>query len=207
MIPPIINPVSSDQAINFIPVGLLALVASLNQDKIRTEVYRPHILIASDEDFKRVAKDILSAEPLVIGFSTWCDSFPHSWSIAESVKDINPKIPVIFGGPQASILINEILEKFPFVDYILQGEADHSLPLLVSRIFARQYEELKNINGLTYRMPGSGEIITNHQADLIVDLDELPVPAYEQILQKSKLRIDGGRGCPYRCTYCSTNDF
>ena len=182
-------------------------MASLNRSEVHAEIYKPNILITRDEDFEAVARDILSLNPASIGFSTWCDSFPHSLSIAEAVKAINPSIPVIFGGPQASIMADETMNKFPFVDFILQGEADHSLPLLVSRIFAGQHEGLDDINGLAYRIPVSGEIIINHQADLIEEMDELPIPAYENIIQKSKLRIDAGRGCPYKCTYCSTNEF
>jgi hypothetical protein len=79
--------------------------------------------------------------------------------------------------------------------------------LLVSKILAGQKDGLEQISGLTYRMPGSDEIITNRLTELIEDLDDLPIPAYENIMQKNKLRIDAGRGCPYQCTYCSTNDF
>ncbi len=102
LIPPVINPISSDQAVNFIPVGLLVLLSTLKQAGFRSEIYTPHILIANDKDLALVAEDILSKGSRSLGFSTWCNSFPVSLLLAEEVKRKNPDIPVVFGGPQAS---------------------------------------------------------------------------------------------------------
>ena len=132
LVPPVINPVSTDQAVDFIPVGLLVLLSTLGQSGFRATIYKPEMLIANDRDLLKVAEDILSHNPGAIGFSTWCDSFPISLLLAEEIKRMDPTIPVIFGGPQASILAEDILAKYPAIDFILKGEADHTLPRLIS---------------------------------------------------------------------------
>jgi radical SAM superfamily enzyme YgiQ (UPF0313 family) len=207
LIPPVINPISTDQAVNFIPVGLLVLSSTLKNAGLRSEIYTPKILITHDQDLPLVAGDILSRKPRSLGFSTWCDSFPLSLLLAEEIKKINPDIPVIFGGPQASILAEHTLEHYPFVDFVLKGEADYTLPELVSRLMNGKNPDLENVPGLVYRDPSTKEIIPGPQDEIVRNLDQLPVPAYERIFHKSNLRIDAGRGCPYPCTYCTTNQF
>mgnify|MGYP000882704645 CR=1 FL=1 len=49
------------------------------------------------EDFTKVAKDILKSKPDVIGFSTWCITYPASLLIAQEIKNLAPKIPIVYG--------------------------------------------------------------------------------------------------------------
>jgi radical SAM superfamily enzyme YgiQ (UPF0313 family) len=207
LIPPVINPISSDHAENFIPVGLLVLLSTLEDAGFRSEIYTPQILIARDEDLARVAEDILSKGAISLGFSTWCDSFPVSLLLAEEIKRINPDIPVVFGGPQASILAEMTVEKFPFVDFVLRGEADRTLPGFLAWLSDGKKGTASDIPGLVYWDPSTKEVVSESPGEMVKDLSELPVPAYEGIYEKENLRIDAGRGCPYRCTYCTTNQF
>ena len=53
----------------------------------------------------------------------------------------------------------------------------------------------------------SKKITENPSKPPIQKLDELPLPAYELFPVKSTVKLDIGRGCPFKCTYCTTNDF
>jgi len=207
LVPPVINPISADQAVNFIPVGLLVLLSTLEQSGIKAAIYKPEIVIARDQDLPKVAEDMLSQNPGSIGFSTWCDSFPIFLLLAKEIKKIDPEIPVIFGGPQASILAEDTLAKYPAIDFILKGEADFTLPKLMSRLLIGEEVGGESIPGLAYRDLSTKKVISASTGDIVRDLDNLPVPSYEKIFQNSKVRIDAGRGCPYPCTYCTTNQF
>jgi radical SAM superfamily enzyme YgiQ (UPF0313 family) len=207
LIPPVINPISTDEAVDFMPVGLLVLLSTLAESGLKAEIYKPEILIVKDQDLQLVARHILSRKPKSLGFSTWCNSFPVSLILAEEIKKIDPDMPILLGGPQASILAKNTIKKHPAIDFILQGEADHTLPELISRLLNGEVEYLKEIPGLVYRDPKTNKVISNSPGEIVKDLDSLPVPAYEKIFQKNKLRLDVGRGCPYPCTYCTTNQF
>ena len=206
LIPPIVNPVSAAHISNFIPVGMQALLSSLEASGISAEIYRPHVIITKDEHFEEVAFDILSKKPFALGFSTWCDSFPYSLLIAEAIREKDPAIPIIFGGPQASVLAESCLGQFPYIDYILQGEADRTLPLLIKELLGDSGGEIRTISGLVCRDEEDGTI-RNNPPEVIRNMDSLPIPLYESILPNKMVRIDAGRGCPYRCTFCSTNQF
>ena len=123
LIPPEINPVFSEER-KFMPLGLLTLAASLRRNDVNVKIYQPETRLFKKEDFHKAASHILHSKPKCVGFSTWCNSFAASLLVAEEIKSINPKIPIIFGGPQASVLPEIILQEFPFVDYVLSGEAE-----------------------------------------------------------------------------------
>lgn len=204
LIPPEINPVFSEDK-KFMPLGLLALAASLRKNAINVKIYQPEIRLFKKEDFRKAANHILLSKPKYIGFSTWCNSFSTSLIIAEEIKKINPKIPVIFGGPQASILPEIILKEFPFVDFVLAGEADYSLPHLIKNLLDKD-SNYSNIPGLTYRN-NKNEIFRNEIKAIVQDLNDLPIPAYDLVPKATILKLDVGRGCPFQCIYCSSNNF
>jgi len=95
---------------------------------------------------------------------------------------------------------------FPFVDFVLRGEAEVSLPALIDQLHGEQ--RFDQVGGLTYRV--GSEPRRNPSGKPIANLDELPPPAYElteELQGATKAALELGRGCPYACTFCSTNDF
>ena len=112
----------------------------------------------------------------------------------------------MFGGPQASVVDLQTLAAFPFVDLILRGEAEESFPLLLDEL--ANWRRMDRVPGLTYRTEGQPR--RNPNADVIRDLDSLPSPAYHltgELQGASRAALEMGRGCPFACTFCSTNDF
>src|SRR5262249_11540905 len=64
------------------------------------------------------------------------------------------------------------------------------------------------VPGLTYRSKGQPRRTPN--AAVIKDLDALPTPAYHltgELRGAPRATLEMGRGCPFSCTFCSTNDF
>ena len=140
------------------------------------------------------------------GFSSICSTYPLSLRIAAAVKRLRPWATILFGGPQASVVDLPTMTAFPAVDLILRGEVEQTLPALLAEL-AGDYN-LARVGGLTYR--DGRDIKRTPGAPVIDDLDELPAPAYHlsTYLQRSAAAsIELGRGCPFSCTFCSTNDF
>lgn len=208
LVPPVISPYFVDNRKDFLPVGLLTLVSSLSENRFTADIYKPTILLLDENDYLGCAEDILKSDPRIIGFSTWCHSFPSVIVLAEKIKAVNSSIPIILGGPQASILHKETLERYPFIDYILRNEADDTINLLLKYLLQKNGNLLKlqNIAGLTYRNTRN-KVIINPSQQAVPDLNLLPIPAYEKIQFDEYLSIDVGRGCPFNCTFCSTNQF
>jgi radical SAM superfamily enzyme YgiQ (UPF0313 family) len=142
----------------------------------------------------------------IYGFGSICSSYPLTIRIAEAVKVRRPESAILFGGPQASVVDVAILEAFPFVDLVLRGEAERSLPVLLDQL--QDERRLDRVPGLTYRT--GARPCRNPNAPVIESLDDLPTPAYHltrDLQDATKAALELGRGCPYACTFCSTNDF
>jgi hypothetical protein len=153
-----------------------------------------------------VAPRILAPGGRLFGFSSICSSYPLTIRIAECVKRLDPGCTILLGGPQASVVDLATLRAFPFVDCILRGEADRSLLAFLDCWQGdRRFSE---VEGLTWRSPFGPQ--RNADAPVIENLDDLPMPAYHlsKDLRDAEFSfLELGRGCPFACTFCSTNDF
>jgi radical SAM superfamily enzyme YgiQ (UPF0313 family) len=153
-----------------------------------------------------VAPLIVASGADIYGFSSICSSYPLQIRIAEFVKRERPDCTIVFGGPQASVVDLSTLSAFPFIDFILRGESERSLPLFLEEWSGKR--QFAAVPGLTYHTPFGPA--RNPDAPIIQDLDSLPLPAYhltDELNGAPFASLEIGRGCPFSCTFCSTNDF
>lgn len=194
------------------PVGILSLAAVLESKGLRPEVVdlnRVYYnwLQAEHSDFCGFAASYLAGREFdLFGFSTVCSSYPLTLRIATEVKRLRGDSVVVLGGPQASVVDVATMRAFPAIDVIVRGEAEHTLPELIDAL--ARAGSLSTISGVTFR--AGGEIVRNPDAPLVMDLDALPFPAFHLFPDVGHCRhfpLELGRGCPFSCTFCSTNDF
>lgn len=197
------------------PLGLLALAAVLDAGGSSPAIvnlnscYYDYLAEGRSGvgSFAAWAADaILSTKADVYGFSSISSSYPTSIRIAECVKRSQPESVIVFGGPQASVVDLPTLATFPFVDYVLRGEADETLPLFLGELAGGR--DYTRVPGLTWRSPFG--TVRNVNAAPIQDLDALPLPAFHltgELANATSAHLEIGRGCPFACTFCSTNDF
>jgi radical SAM superfamily enzyme YgiQ (UPF0313 family) len=197
-------------------LGILSLAAVLEARGDRTRItnlnwaYLDHAHSANGAaigDFSEAAaRKIVADDADVYGFSSLCNSYPLTVRIAEALKALRPQALILFGGPQASVVDLETLAAFPFVDFVLRGEAEITLPLLLDQLVGKH--RLEQVPGLSYRLGPRAH--RNANAPVITDLDALPTPAYHlttDLQGARRVALELGRGCPFACTFCSTNDF
>lgn len=196
-------------------LGVLTLSAVLHNARVNATVfdlngyvcdlYLQNRLQDTSDVCQIVAPELAQLNADVFGFGTICSSYPLTVRIAREVKRLRPEVKIVFGGPQASVVDTETLAAFPFVDATIRGEADETIVSALDEIWSGRRV---NVPGVTYRC--GAEIIRNPNAPPVRDLDLLPPPAFElsrSIECCSYLPIEAGRGCPFSCTFCSTNDF
>lgn len=154
-----------------------------------------------------VADRILSHRPDVVGFTALACNFIWVSRLAAAVRERAPDVPLLLGGPHASILHVEILRTLPAFDVVVRHEAEYTLPPLLRCLPGG---DLRGLRGVTFRAPGGGVIVGEPQG-VVEDLDDLPMPAFDCYplteLGEPAMRIDAGRGCPFACTFCSTATF
>ena len=70
-------------------------------------------------------------EPDVLGFTALGCNFVCTCKVASHVKAARPELPVLLGGPHATILSEEILQSFDCFDIVVRNEAEIQLPRLL----------------------------------------------------------------------------
>ncbi|HVF59993.1 MAG TPA: radical SAM protein [Thermoanaerobaculia bacterium] len=199
------------------PLGILSLAAVLEEqglvptildlNQLYYEWLRGPSEVRQEFDFCAYASRHLARhDSEVFGFSTICSSYPLTLRIATALRQARPEATVVLGGPQASVVDVATMTAFPAVDFVVRGEAEATFPALLQQL--AEGRRGCDIPGITYRR--NGRVERNGNAPPIADLDSLPFPAfhlYPNMSSCSYLPLELGRGCPFACSFCSTNDF
>lgn len=207
-----INPPETEQVtFNNPPLGLLYLAGMLKKHEIKVEVVDGFFC-----GWRGVRRKIKSYQPTIIGIPCLTPARHKSYQVAKIAKKIDPKILVVFGGAHATIMHQQLLENYSFIDVIVRGEGERVLLAIA------QGKELEKVKGISYRKNGQVEV--NQPQKYIKNLDAIPFPAWELIdlsvypplpagikvhngidLEKEpRVSVIFSRGCPGRCTFCST---
>jgi radical SAM superfamily enzyme YgiQ (UPF0313 family) len=196
-------------------LGLLALAAVAEAAGHTVQIYDPKRSIKwgqlryDSTLYERVASELLSRRAQAVGFTTLGCGFLFAVNVAAILKRHEPDLPVLLGGPHATMLHRQILESFHQFDIIVRHEADEIFPAVLEQLEARCFEM---IPGISWRVTGkpSGLRLTDGKPK-VEDLDKLPIASYDHYpisdLDLKLLRIEAGRGCPFMCTFCSTAGF
>lgn len=160
-------------------------------------------------------------EYAIVGFTSTFEQNIASLSLAKRIKAAHPEITLVFGGANwEGEMGHELHRQFTFVDYVCSGEADESFPLLVQRLLAGEAVNRpgSTIRGIVYR--AEGESVYTGQADLIRQMDELPIPDFSDYFRDlaqstvaasvvPTLLLETSRGCWWgaksHCTFCGLN--
>nr|WP_205863251.1 radical SAM protein [Planosporangium thailandense] len=193
-------------------LGLLSLAAVARADGHDVTIYDPKRLVRSgalayDETlYERVADDLLAGRPDAVGLTTLGCSFTFVVGVGRALERREPDLPLLLGGPHATMLARPILDRYPTFDVVVRHEAEETLPAVLASLETRDFVR---VPGVTWRTPtGVAETAGSPRID---DLDTLPWLDYElypmRELGLSLLRVEAGRGCPFACVFCSTATF
>ncbi|MFC5742365.1 B12-binding domain-containing radical SAM protein [Dyella tabacisoli] len=194
-------------------LGLLALAAAAEAHGHSVRIYDPKWLLRcgtlryDDTLYERAAAAILSQRPEAVGFTSLGCSFLFAINVAALLRQQEPELPIMLGGPHATMLDRLILERFPQFDLIVRHEADEIFPAVLRALPERHFI---SVPGLSWR-DRRGEFQMTPGKPKVEDLDRLPLLSYDHYpiaeLGLDLLRIEAGRGCPFMCTFCSTAGF
>ena len=191
----------------WIPLGMGYLASSILEAGHKAEIIDcgPHNY--TYEDVKRILR---KSKPDAIGVSANIAIKRQSKTIVQSLKE-EFDVPIFMGGGLATTFPEKTLKENPHLKFILVGEAEKTLPLALEALEGKK--SFKDIPGIGYKE--DGKIIITEPSKPIMDLDEIPppawhlfdIPAYKPLpLQYVKLPVVPyltSRGCPYgKCAFC-----
>lgn len=186
-------------------LGIECLAAVLRRRGDRVEV-----LAAGNEGLRaeQAISRILEAEPDVFGVSLLYDmQFFDGLVVAREVKRRSPRTRVVFGGPLASVIPKLLIETFPFIDYVISGEAELAVMELAEALEGQR--PLASVSALCWRDETQGVISSTVRGEL-PELDSLPFASRDVLasLEARDLPIISAylytsRGCEAYCTFCT----
>lgn len=134
----------------------------------------------------------------------------RNWSNVAGVRTV-----IIVGGPHASAMGKKLLEENRCIDIICRGESEETIVEIMKAIDSGN-SDFTDIKGISYRL--YNDVYENPDRPRIENIDNIPYPAYElagdlrrypgaaPVLRGPSMHIMASRGCPFRCTFCSSRN-
>jgi anaerobic magnesium-protoporphyrin IX monomethyl ester cyclase len=229
--PPRIHPKAWGKPNIFQPINIAYVAALLERQ------HKIHIIDASNEGLrnleqidktkyrvgltnKEIADRLKRWSPDVVGinipFSGWSKT---AFEVASVVKSIDKNVITILDGQNPSARPLDCLTN-PNIDFVIIGEAEHTMQELVGVLEEGNTQNLSEIRGIAFNKNGKKVVTPPRPA--IQDLDSLPFPArhllpmntYFGAIKENPLRgeiskpwttVVTSRGCPYNCIFCTVH--
>lgn len=184
--------------VSIVPIGLYYVGALLKENHYDVEILNWYNINKSPQ---KIEQGLVEKKADVIGFSILHANRFGGIEIARIAKQINPKIRIVFGGIGATFLWRHFLVHFKDIDFVVIGEGELSFLNLVKCLEKKDYKSIEKIKGVAFWK--KGKIARTGKAEVIRDLDRLPVPAKFFEYQ----HVSTTRGCPSKCTFCGSPQF
>lgn len=190
-----------------IPYSLLAIATPL--DLAEFDV----VMIDNNVNKGRNYEDVISQmknEILCVGISCMIGAqIKDALRFAEQVREVDPTIPIIWGGPLPTML-PEVVVRCKMVDIVVRGQGEITFNQLVDRL--ERDIPWKDVLGISYICNGEVEHNTDRPFD---DLNRFPpylnvyrlinVENYiwpDEHIASRTVSYHSSQGCPYSCGFC-----
>lgn len=189
------------------PLGLEMLAAYLPDHNVRILDIR-----CGDE----LEPAVRAFDPDIVGVTALTPEVYAARDVLREVKTISRDIFTVAGGHHASLVPADFCS--PDVDAIVIGEGETVLALLAASLANGPAgpRDLSGVPNLIWRQP-DGTFRENPRQAAPIILDHLPLPRRDLVAQhrpkyfflfdQPDTSVATGRGCPYRCSFCSVWEF
>ncbi|MGE5663846.1 MAG: B12-binding domain-containing radical SAM protein [Deltaproteobacteria bacterium] len=188
------------------PLGLLYLAAAVG-DRCVVRILDGSVRPMTTDD---VVSEVREFRPHVVGITVMTPTLTRALSLCRAIKKHDPEVTTVLGGPHPSALPEETAAA-PGVDFVVVGEGERTFPELLDAL--GDAAPIDSVDGLCFFR--EGKIVRTRARKRIRDLDAVPFPARHLLdhtlykpsaahyRSKPAFSVMCGRGCPYRCTFCS----
>lgn len=152
---------------------------------------------------------ILSENPHVLCVTIYDSTYYSAKMMIDAIKEEEPDIMIVVGGPTPTFSDRFILENVKGVDICVRGEGEYTLyEILISLFKGKGWDE---IAGITYKKDAT-KIFRSPDRELITsnikegNLDIIPSPYLNRIISPQEgesVGIITSRGCCFKCVYCN----
>ncbi len=191
----------------FPPLGLLYIGSILEKNGHKAEIIdfglepNPRLILE---------KKLKNAD--AVGMTVYTNTYPKSAEYARLIKQLNPNIPILIGGPHCTFMKSRALKDIPNADIAVELEGENVILEIIKYLEGKRL--LSDIPGIFYRNHDS--VYMGAPLTIVDDLDAVPFPArhlvkqYEYghfpfgyIVKQKFTSMITSRGCAFRCKFCS----
>jgi len=191
-----------------LPIGLMSISSFLTSKGIDNDIIDIKKL-SGDVAFNEIVKKVKQIDPDIIGVTCCATEIFEIKKLCSEIKSLLPSSKIVLGGPHPTYRPEDFVRADVNFDYIVIGEGEKTLYELVVAI--KENKSIDCVRGLFYQ-GGRTE-----PRELIENLDELPMIAYDKIdmdyytkpnvwairpVLLSSLWVFSSRGCPFKCKFC-----
>jgi len=206
----LINPYEADQdGYSSPPLGLAYIAGTLEKFKYDIKIVDGYLV-----GQKGIEESIIEYKPEIVGITCYTPGRKKSIEIARIAKEINKNIITVIGGAHATIMGEQIMNNYSFVDICVYGEGEQTM------LEIAQKNNIRSIDGIYWRY--NNKVIKNKSRHFIDNLDNIPFPSWHlidmnryppighevidgvDISSVPRIPVIFSRGCTGSCNFCST---
>ncbi|MDD5032691.1 MAG: radical SAM protein [Candidatus Pacebacteria bacterium] len=185
-------------------IGFAYLVSVLRQQGVDSEILDFTITPYTKESLN---SHIAEVSPLFVGFYGSAAMKDHMFEFLRATREKFPKLKIFAGGPDMFDCESYLNAG---VDVFCLNEGEKTIVEMIE--YCRGKINLPQIKGIAYKE--RGEIKYTPERELVKNLDELPMPAWDKFdlnnfydyhvfdMRTPYTSIMASRGCPFKCSYC-----
>jgi B12-binding domain/radical SAM domain protein len=226
---PVSDLVPSTPVFEMYPIGFTTMAEFLERSGLRTRIVNLAVRMLEDKDFD-VEKYLKKIDAVAFGIDLhWLPHAHGSIEVANIVKQLHPRRPIIFGGFSSTYFHRELIQ-YPSVDFIVRGDSTEgpllqlmqylrsggtTRPQLNSPEF-RQLEKIPNLcwkdsdrqahaNSLTYSPDNLDDLLLDYSSVLKAVVRYRDLANYKPFRNWLQYPITAAltvRGCSYNCVTC-----
>jgi radical SAM superfamily enzyme YgiQ (UPF0313 family) len=187
----------------FTPLALLYLKAYL----VEAMAYRfDDVTIREfpgDAQAEDVASQILAGQPDVVGLSCYVWNIKTLMAVSRRIKEVQPDIKIVLGGPEVGPLATKVLRTHPYIDIVVKSEGEIPFSQIVEA--SGNGGDYSSVRGIAFRR--GGEIFETENAPILKDLNHIPSPHLIRYGEHKGriICLETQRGCVFKCNFCFYN--
>ena len=145
-------------------------------------------------------EEIIRFKPDIVGITGYTQNFETVKKISAQIKQ-ELSVPIIIGGHHITAVPQNLPESCD-IGVIGEGEETMLQLLLNYEKTGLSKNSLTSVKGIVFK---ESSLVITEKRELIEPLDRIPYPARDLFnLKTQSTHIMTSRGCPYRCSYCSS---
>ncbi|MCX7958369.1 MAG: cobalamin-dependent protein, partial [Deltaproteobacteria bacterium] len=212
-----------------LPMGLFSIADYLYKNDIDVKILHYGIEKELDKDFNITEFIKINRYRIICFDMHWLKQTKHTIEQIKIIKADIPDIIITAGGISATYFADEILKTTPEIDFLIRGEGEYPLLMLIKSLMSKKHF-FTDIPNLSYRLNG---IIRHNKVAFFTDAEFYKdishsnfglLINYKQYLKrllyadfdtstplgirdsyKNAFYYNPGKGCPYNCIYCGSH--